>query len=36
VETMRDAVRESLLYMGRNFPEKTTALSSVLVEYKLR
>ena len=36
VETMRDAVRESLLYMGRNFPDKTTALSRALVEYKLR
>jgi len=36
VETMRDAVRKSLLYMVRNFPEKTTALSSALVEYKLR
>jgi hypothetical protein len=36
VEMMRDAVRKSLLYMGKNFPEKTTALSSALVEYKLR
>ena len=33
---MRDAVRKSLLYMVINFPEKTTALSSALVEYKLR
>jgi hypothetical protein len=36
VETMRDAVRKSLLYMVKNFPEKTTALSSALIEYKLR
>ena len=36
VETMRDAVRESLLYMGRNFPEKTAAISDIIIEYKLR
>lgn len=36
VEQVRDAVRESLLFMGRDFPEKTGDISRVIIDYKLR
>jgi hypothetical protein len=36
VETVRDAVRESLLYLGRGFPEKTSEISKVIVDYNLK
>ena len=35
VENVRVAVRESLLYMGRGFPDKTNELSKALIDYKL-
>ena len=35
VENVRVAVRESLLYMGRGFPDKTSEISKALIDYKL-
>ncbi len=36
VEQVRDAVRESLLFMGRDLPEKTGDIRKVIIDYKLR
>lgn len=36
VEQVRDAVRESLIFMGRDFPGKTGDISKAIIDYKLR